>query len=107
MEVTHHNRTRHWLQTGAENTKTNDSSPLIINSQKTHRLPSAVGPTGEVHQGVIGVIEVGIADCDGDDGQHTTASDRFDVKGVGEPKSCHVKSVLMRHVQTGHVPLYS
>jgi len=51
---------------------------------------------------------VGNADFDGDDGQHTTASDRVEVKGViGEPKSSLVKSVLMRHVKTGHVPYYS
>jgi len=69
---------------------------------------SASGPTREVRQGGIGFREVGNADFDGDDGQHTTASDRFEVKGVdGEPKSSHVKSVLMRHIQTGHVPYYS
>jgi hypothetical protein len=53
-------------------------------------------------------IQSGNAGCDGDDGQHTTASDRFEVKGViGEPIRSHVKSVLMRHVQTRHVPYCS
>jgi hypothetical protein len=87
-EVTHHNRTRHLLQTGTQDAKSNDRSPSIINSQKTHRPLSASGPTGEARRGGIGVGEVGNAEIDGDDGQHTTASDRFEVKGVvGEPKS--------------------
>jgi len=107
-EVTHHSRTSHLLQTGTEDTKSNDRSPSIINSQKTHRLLSASGPMGEVRQGGIGVRVVGNADFDGNDGQHTTTSDRFEGKGVvGDPKSSHVKSVLMRHFQTGHVPYYS
>jgi hypothetical protein len=34
--------------------------------------------------------------------------DRFEVKGVvGEPKRSQVKSVLMRHVLTGHIQYYS
>jgi len=54
------------------------------------------------------VGEVGNADVDGNDGQHSTTSDRFEVKGVvGEPKSSHYLSVLMRHVQSGHFPGYS
>jgi hypothetical protein len=61
-----------------------------------------------VRPGGIGVGEIGIAHFHGDDGQHTTASDRFEVKGVvGEPKSSHIKSVLMRHVPTEHVRCYS
>jgi len=68
----------------------------------------ASGRTGDVQQGGNGVREVINADFDGDDGQHRTALDRLEVKGgVGEPKSAHVKSVLMQHVQTGHVPYYS
>jgi hypothetical protein len=91
-----------------EDTKSNDRSPSTISNKKTHWPLSASGPTGEDRRGGIMVGEVGTADFDGDDGQHTTASDRFEVKGVvGEPKSSHVKSVLMRHVQTGHVPYYS
>jgi len=51
----------------------------------------------------IGVREIGNADFDGADGQHTTASNRMDVKGVfGVPRSSHPKSVLMQHV-----PYYS
>jgi hypothetical protein len=54
------------------------------------------------------VREFGNTDFDGDDGQHTTASDLSEVNGlIGEPKSSHAKSVLMRHVQTRHVPYYS
>jgi hypothetical protein len=64
-----------------EDTKIKDRSPSIINSQKTHQPLSATGPTGEVTQGGIGVGEVGNADFHGDDGQHTTASDHFEVKG--------------------------
>jgi hypothetical protein len=91
-----------------EDTKSNNRSPSINNSPKTHRLPSACGPTGEVRQGGIEVGEVGNADFHGDNGQHTTALDRFEVKGVvGEPKGSHLKSVLMRHVQIRHVPYYS
>jgi len=108
QEVTHCSRTRHSLQTGMENTKSNDRSLSTINSQKTHTPLSAFGPMGEVRWGGLRFREVGNADIDGDDGQHTAALDRFEVKsGVGEPKSSHVKSVLMRHVQTGHVPHYS
>ena len=60
---------------------------------------------GEVQQGGLGVREIGNADFDGDNGQHTTGSDRFEVNGVvGEPISSHVKSVYMQHVQTRHVP---
>jgi len=41
---------------------------------------------GEVQRGGIWVGEVGNADLDGDNGQHTTASDRFEVKGdIGVP----------------------
>jgi hypothetical protein len=59
---------------------------------------------GEVRRGRIGFGEGGNAVVDGDDGKHTTTLDRFEVKGgVGEPKSSHVKSVLMRHSQTGYV----
>jgi hypothetical protein len=55
----------------------------------------------------LGLDRLAMQTFDGDNGQHTTASDRFEVKGVvGEPKSSHVKSVLLRHVQTGHVPYY-
>ena len=62
---------------------------------------------GEVRQRGIKVTEVGNADFDCGDGQHTTASDRFEIMGViGEPKSSHVKSELMQHVQTRHVPYY-
>jgi hypothetical protein len=68
----------------------------------------ASGLTGKVRRVGLGFREVGNADFDGDDGQHTTATDRFEVKGVDrEPKSSHVKSVLMRHIQTGNVPYYS
>jgi len=63
---------------------------------------------GEVWWGRIGFWEVGNADFDGDNGHHTTASDCFEVKtGVGQLKSSHVKSVLMRHVQIRHIPDYS
>jgi len=62
---------------------------------------------GEVWQRRIGVGEVGNAHFDGDDAQHTTASDHFEVKGVvGEPKTSHVKLVLVQQVQTGHVQWY-
>ena len=108
VEVTHHCRTRHYLQTGTEDTKSHDRSPSIINSKKSDRLLSPSGPTEEARRGGIGVREVGNADFDGNDGQHTTALDPFQVKsGVGEPKRLHVKSVLMRHVQTRHVTYYS
>jgi hypothetical protein len=61
-----------------------------------------------VRPGGSGVGEVGNPDIDGDNGQNTTASDPFEVKGVvGAPKSSHVKSVLRRHVPTGHVPYHS
>jgi hypothetical protein len=47
---------------------------------------------GTVRRGGIGVSEVGNVVFDDDDGQHTTASDRLEVKGVVvEPKSSHVK----------------
>jgi hypothetical protein len=47
---------------------------------------------GTVRRGGIGVGEVGNAVFDDDDGQHTTASYRFEVKGVVvEPKISHVK----------------
>jgi hypothetical protein len=61
----------------------------VHNQQPKNSWPlSASGPTGEVRRGGIGVREVGNADFDGYDGQHTTASDRFAVKGVnGEPKA--------------------
>ena len=43
-----------------------------------------------MQRGGIGFGEVGNADFDGDDGQHKTASDCFEVNGVvGEPKSSH------------------
>jgi len=51
------------------------------------------------------VWQGGDAGSDGDNGQHKTASVCFEVKVVVvEPKRSHVKSVLMRHVQIGHVP---
>jgi len=107
-QVTHHSRTRHQFHTGTEETKTNDRCPSIINSQNTHRIVSACGLTGAVQQGGIGVREVGNAHFDGDNGQQTTASDRFEVRsGVGDPQSSHVKSVLMRHVQTQRITYYS
>ena len=91
-EVTHRSRTRNSLQTGTEDTKSNDRSLSTINSQKTHRPLLAFGPTGEVRRGGVGFKAVGDADCDGNDGQHTTASDRFEVKsGVGEPNA-HMSS---------------
>ena len=91
-----------------EDTKSSNRSLSTINSEKTHRTLSASGPTGEVRRDQIGYREVGNADFDGDVGKHTTASDRSNVKGgVWEPKSSHVKSVLMRHVQTRHVPYCS
>jgi len=63
---------------------------------------------GEVRRGGIVVSGVGNADFDHHDGQHTTASDHFEVKsGVADPNSSHVKSVLRYHVQTGHVPYYA
>jgi len=61
-----------------EDTNSNDRSPSIINSLKTHRLVSASGPTGEVQPGRIGLREIGNAYIDGNDGQHTTASDGFE-----------------------------
>jgi hypothetical protein len=68
----------------------------------------ASGLTGEVPQTGIGFREVSDADIDRDDRQHTSASDRFEVKsGIGEPKSTHSMSVLMPHVQTIHVPYCS
>jgi len=76
---------------------------LITNSTP---LPEP-DPRGEGRQGWIEVIEVRNIDLDGEDGQHTTAIDCFQVtSGVGQSKSSHVKSVLMPHVQTGHVPYY-
>jgi len=108
-EVMHRNsRTRHLPQTGMEDTKSNNRSPSTINNHKTNRPLSGSGPMGEVRRGGIGVRVVSNSDYDGDDGQHTTASDCFEVKGVvGEPKRSHVKSVIMWHVQTGHIPYYS
>jgi len=91
-----------------EDTKSNDRSASIINSQNSPRLLSACRPTGEVWRSWIAVSEVGNAYFDGDDGWHTTAWDYFEVKGgVGEPKRCHVKSVLMWRIQTGHVQYHS
>jgi hypothetical protein len=91
-----------------EDTKSNDRSPLMINNQISQRPLSASGPTGEVRQGAIGFGERDDADIDGDDGQHISASECFEGKsGVGDPKSSHVKSVLMRHVQTRHIPYYA
>jgi len=47
---------------------------------------------GDVRRSRFGVGEVGTGEIDGDDGQHTTASDRFEIKGVvEEPKCSHVK----------------
>jgi hypothetical protein len=61
----------------------------------------AFGAMGNVPRGGIVVREIGNADIDSKDGQHTTALDHFDVKsGVGETNSSHVKSLLMPHVQT-------
>jgi hypothetical protein len=72
--------------------KSSDRSLSTTNSKKTHRPLSASGPTRDVRRGGIGFREVGNADYDGDDGQHPTALDRFEVKGVdGEPKA-HMSS---------------
>jgi len=79
-----------------------------MNSQRTNRSFSASGPMREVQRGGIGVRQFGNADFDRDGGQHTTTSDRFEVKsGVGELSSSHIMLVLMRHIWTGHVPYYS
>jgi len=81
-EVTHRSRTRHYLQTGTENTISNDRILLTINSENTHRPRSAFGLMGEVPRGGIAFREVGNTDFDGDDAQHTTATDCFEVKSV-------------------------
>jgi hypothetical protein len=107
-EATHRSTTRQQLLRGTEDTKSHDRSPSTISNQNIHAPLSASGMTGEIRQGRIRVGEIGNADFDGDDGQHTTASDCFEVKGVvGEPKSTHIKSVLIRHVHKGQVPKYS
>jgi hypothetical protein len=91
-----------------EDTKSNDRCPSTVNSQNTQRPLLASGWTEEDRRGRIEFREVGNADFDGHNGQYTTASDRFEVKGViGEPTSSYVESVLMWHIQTEHVPYYS
>ena len=103
-EVNYHSRTRHSVQTGTKDNKSNNSSPSIISTKITHRAVTASDPTGKIRHGEIGSREVGYTDFDCDDGQHTTASDCVEVKGVvQEPKGSHLKSVFMRHLQTEHV----
>jgi len=84
-ETTHCNsRSTHWLQTGTGDTKSNDRSPSIIHSQRTGEPLSASCLMGDFRRGGIGFRKVGNADFDGDDGQHITASDRIEGKGVVE-----------------------
>jgi len=105
-EVTHRRgRTIHSLRTGTDNTKSNNRCLSMINSHKTHRLLSGSCPMEEVQWGRIGFKEVGNAEFDSNDKQHTTTSDRFEVNhGVGAPTSSHIKWEHIRHVQGRSVP---
>lgn len=55
---------------------------MTITDQNTRRPVSAFGSTDVIQRGGIGASEVGNADFHGNDGQHTTASDRFEMWGV-------------------------
>jgi hypothetical protein len=64
----------------------------------------ASGLKGEVPPGRIGFGERHIAGINDNDGYYTTPSDCVDVQGgIGEVACCHVRSVLMKHVQTGYI----
>jgi len=79
-----------------------------MKNQKTDRPLSASGLMRLVPQPEVGVGDVGDEEFEGDDGQHSTTPDRFEVPGIArEPKSSDVKSVLKSHDQPGHVPYYS
>lgn len=64
----------------------------------------ASGPKGVVLPARIGFGEHRIAGIDGNDGYHTSTLDCVEGKGgVGEVASSHVRSVLIKHVQTRYI----
>jgi len=87
-----------------EDTKSNDRRPMIVDSQKTHKPPTASGLMEEIGPGGTWCREFGKAEFHGDDGQYTTASNCVEVMGiVGEPIGSCVTSVLIWHVQIWNV----
>jgi hypothetical protein len=89
-------------------TRSNGRCPTTIENQQTHRSIPESDQMGEFRQCGFGVREVGNADFDGNNAQHATATDHFEVKGVvEESKISDVKSALLLALQTGHALYYS